>query len=276
MTADERAAHDDLHALTRATQAIWDAKADFWDAQMGEGNAFHTQLVGPAAERLLAVQPGELVLDIGCGNGQFARRLAALGARVVATDFSARFLERARERTSTHGDRITYQQVDATDSGQLLALGAGRFDGATCLMALMDMTTVEPLLAALPRLLRPGGRFVFVIPHPCFNSNATRLVLEEEDRAGELVATYAVKVTGYLTLPPGKGAGMPGEPEPHYYFHRPLHALLNAAFRQGFVLDGVEEPAFAAGTSGTRPLSWLSFHDIPPVFAARLRLPTQG
>jgi SAM-dependent methyltransferase len=268
MSTDDAA----LRALTRETQVIWDAKADYWDAQMGEGNAFHSQLVGPAAERLLAVQPGESVLDIGCGNGQFARRMAALGAQVVATDFSARFLERARERTTQHAERIAYQQVDATDAGQLLALGTERFDAAVCLMAIMDMTTVEPLFASLPRLLRPGGRFVFVVPHPCFNSNAVRLALEEDDRAGELVATYSVKVSGYLTIPPGKGAGMPGEPEPHYYFHRPLHELLTGAFRHGFVLDGIEEPTFDASMTGSRPLSWLNFHDIPPVCAARLRV----
>src|SRR5258708_39754800 len=87
---------DDLRALTRETQEIWDRKAEHWDARMGEGNAFQLHLVGPAAERLLAIQPGETVADIGCGNGVFARRLARLGAFVVASDFSPRFIERAR------------------------------------------------------------------------------------------------------------------------------------------------------------------------------------
>ena len=44
--------------------------------------------------------------------------------------------------------------MDATDAAQLLALGAGRFDAAVCNMALMDMTTIDPLLRALPRLLK--------------------------------------------------------------------------------------------------------------------------
>lgn len=36
---------------------------------MGEGNAFQRVLVGPASERLLAVQPGQIILDVACGNG---------------------------------------------------------------------------------------------------------------------------------------------------------------------------------------------------------------
>ena len=90
---------NDLQAFTRETQEIWDQKADFWDERMGEGNLFQRQLVGPATERLLAIQPGETVADVCCGNGVFARRLAQLGATVVAADFSPRFIERARARS---------------------------------------------------------------------------------------------------------------------------------------------------------------------------------
>jgi SAM-dependent methyltransferase len=237
---------------------------------MGEGNLFHRVLVGPACERLLGVQPGELVLDIACGNGQFARRMAQLGARVVATDFSQRFLDRASERSSEHSASIEYRLVDATDEAQLLALGAGRYDAVTCLMALMDMTTIEPLARAVPRLLRPGGRFVFAIQHPAFNSNAVRFALEEVDDGGELVETRFIKVAGYLDVPPAKGAGMPGEPAPHYYFHRPLSELLTTFFRVGMVLDALEEPAFGPEHYSTTPLSWMNFVNIPPVLAGRL------
>ena len=266
----ETTQHGSDRDLVAEMQQIWDAKAAFWDERMGEGNAFQRLLVGPATERLLAVQPGELVLEIACGNGAFARRLAQLGARVVATDFSARFLELARARPSD-GAPIDYRQVDATDAGQLLALGKGRYAAAVCNMALMDMPMIEPLLAALPRLLTPGGRFVFAVPHPAFNSNDTRFALEEVDRDGTLVETRSVKVVDYLGVRPGLGMGMPGEPTPHWYFHRPLATLLGACFAAGFVLDGLEEPAFEITEPGHRPLSWTQFRGIPPVLAARLR-----
>ena len=259
--------------LNDETRDIWNAKADFWDERMGEGNAFHRQLVGPAAERLLDVQPGETILDIACGNGQFTRRMADLGARVSATDFSERFLDRARSRSAAYADRIEYRQVDATDAEALAALGNQRFDAIVCLMALMDMTTIEPLMATIPHLLKPGGRFVFVIQHPCFNSNGVSMVSELIDDGGEEHVTHSLKLSRYLTLPPGKGMGMPGEPAAHYYFHRPLHAVLGTAFRHGLVMDGIDEPAFPEPDE-PRPFSWLTYSDIPPVFAARLRATT--
>ena len=138
-------------------------------------------------------------------------------------------------------------------------------------MALMDMPTIDPLLRSLARLLVPAGRFVFAVPHPAFNGNAVRFGLEEEDRDGTLVETRFVKVADYLRVPPGKGAGMPGEPVPHWYFHRPLGELLGACFAAGFVLDALEEPAFAPEDADGTPLSWLHFHDIPPVLVARLQ-----
>jgi SAM-dependent methyltransferase len=262
--------------LTEETRAIWEAKAEFWDERMGEGNQFQRTLVGPATERLLALREGEQVLEIACGNGQMARRMAQFGATVVATDFSQRFVELATARTREAGlsDRVTFQQVDATDETALLALGEGGYDAVVCNMALMDMTEVEPVFRAVARLLAPRGRFVFTIPHPCFNSNGIRLTLEEEDRGGDLVETAAVKVVDYLDIPPGKGAGMPGEPAPHWYFHRPLSVLLPMAFNAGLVMDGIEEPSFPPDTAGTtnRALGWSRFTSIPPVLAARMRV----
>jgi len=71
--------------LNEAVREIWNRNADFWNQRMGEGNEFHRVLIGPAQERLLDLRPGESVLDIACGNGQFARRLAGLGAEVLAS-----------------------------------------------------------------------------------------------------------------------------------------------------------------------------------------------
>ena len=264
---------DDMDAQARLVaevRDIWDAKAAFWDERMGEGNAFQLQLIGPAVERLLAVRPEEQILDIGCGNGVTSRRLAHLGARVVAIDASARFLELARSRSQDLLRRIDYQLVDATDEAQLLALGEGRFDALVCNMVLMDMPTIDPLLRASRRLLSPGGRFVFAVLHPAFNSNAVHFCAETETRGdGVEVTTHAVKLSDYLVVPAGKGTGMPGEPEPHWYFHRPLHELFGAFFRAGFVMEALEEPALTTQDVNPRELSWSNLPGIPPVLVAR-------
>jgi hypothetical protein len=140
-------------------------------------------------------------------------------------------------------------------------------------MALMDMAVIHPLVSALAELLKPGGRFVFAILHPAFNSTGTSLWLEEATSAtGELVVSRGVKVLRYLEPEARQGVGIPGQPYPQYYFHRPLSVLLNVGFGVGFVLDGIEEPGFGPGDEGPSEFSWARFQDIPPVLVARLRL----
>jgi len=265
----------DLKRLNEEGRELWNQKAAFWDELHGDyGNKFHRWLVEPSALQLLELAPGEAVLDAGCGNGALARRLADLGARVTAFDFSDELIRLAEGRNPTGDAGVQYLVMDATDENALLQLGAGRFDAITCTMTLMDLPTVAPLFRAAARLLRDGGRFVFATQHPAFNSNNPIFVHEKEDRDGVVSDAYAVKLRAYLHLPPVKGAGAPGEPAPHYYFHRPLGELLGAAFAAGFALDALLEPAFSeADAEAADGLSWLNLNQIPPVLTGRLRLP---
>lgn len=253
----------------------WERNAQFWDERMGEGNDWLELLEMPAILRLLQVQAGERILDIACGNGLTSRRLADLGAQVTAFDFSTNLIAYAQERSREYAGRIQYHVIDATDETALLTLGEGMYDAALCNMALFDMAEIQPLLSALRRLLRPGGRFVFTVVHPCFNNNHMALVAELKDQAGQAVTRYAVKVWGYRTPSMRFGAAIFGQPEPQPFFHRPLQDLLGACFKAGFVLDGLEEPAFPPDhPPGRNPLGWSGkYSEIPPVLAARLRLP---
>lgn len=266
---------EDLRRANQETRDAWNQNAAFWDERMGEGNDFVEVLIWPATERLLELHPGERVLDIACGNGLTSRRLAAMGAHVVAFDFAQDMIAHALERTTEHAERIDYLVLDATDEAALLALGEGRFDAAICNMALFDMAEIEPLMRALARLLRPGSRFVFSVIHPCFNSPHMAHVAEMEDRAGDIVTAYSVKISTYISPTVAHGAAIPGQPKPQLYFHRPLQGLFGTCFDAGFVLDAVEEPSFPPDhASGRNPLAWGgNFSEIPPVLVARMRLP---
>jgi ubiquinone/menaquinone biosynthesis C-methylase UbiE len=258
--------------LNRAVRDTWDRKADFWDTLMGDGNLFQRELIGPASERLLELRPGERVLEIACGNGVFSRRMVDLGADVVATDFSARFLDLARARDAGRARAPEYRLVDATDADALLALGENRFDAAVCNMGLMDMATIDPLFRTLKRLLKTNGRFVFSVLHPTFNAaGATILGLEMEDHDGTWTRIPYVKISRYQRVPPRLGVGAPGEPEPHYYFHRTLSVLLQSGFTAGFALDGLAEPTFPGDGNAEGPFNWGSVREIPPVLVARMR-----
>lgn len=268
---------NELRDANEETRQAWNENAAFWDQRMGEGNDFVEILVWPATERLLNLEAGQRVLDIACGNGLTSRRLAAMGATVVAFDFAEEMVAHARQRAGCFDDRITYHVLDATDRKALLALGEGQFDAALCQMALFDMAEIEPLLSVLPRLLRPGGLFVFSVIHPCFNSARVTHVAELEDRDGKIITSYAIKVSSYMSPLVSRGAAIPGQPRPQLYFHRPLQVLLGAGFEAGFVLDGLEERAFPADHQTSRnPLSWGgNFSEIPPVLVVRLRTACQ-
>jgi len=226
----------------------WNANAEFWDERMAEGNDFFNLLVWPAVERLLRPRAGERLLDVACGNGVTSRRLANVKASVTAFDFSEAMIHLARKRGGE--DAIDYRIIDATNHEELLELGSASFDGALCNMALMDMADIGPLMSALGSLLRPDGRFVFSVVHPCFNNPAAVQMGELEDRAGTLVTTYSVKISRYLTSYTKVGLAMHEQPVPHPYFHRPLSALFAPALEAGMLLDGIEECAFPPEHAG--------------------------
>ena len=86
------------------------------------------------------------------------------------------------------------------------------------------------------------------------------------------MTTYSVKIADYITPHTRKGLGVRGQPTPHYYFERPISVLFNACFDAGFVLDGMEEPAFDGSERSGWPGGWQNYTEIPPVLAARMRL----
>jgi 2-polyprenyl-3-methyl-5-hydroxy-6-metoxy-1,4-benzoquinol methylase len=250
---------------------VWERLAPWWDQLMGEaGDEFHRVVVRPTVLDLLDLRPGQRVLEIGCGNGGFARQLAELGAGVVAIDQAEAFIRSARSRP---GPPVDFRVVDATDSGQLSRLGPDSYDAAVANMVLMDMPEVETLYQSLMQLLRPGGRFVFAVIHPCFGTAESAPSREEDpdirerllararkpiqaasgpipvrtrQRLAEAVAAVRAVTASlrYLEARHMRVQAMPGQPVGHWYFHRPLSELLNPAFDAGLVLDHIAEPPY--------------------------------
>lgn len=255
--------------LTDDSQTRWDEIAEFWDDYMGEkSNRFHREIIRPKTEELLAVKEGQTVLDIACGNGNFSRRLAELGAKVVAFDYSPKMVERAKVRSQNHLNCIEYQVIDATNYESLMTLGRDRFDSAVANMALMDIADITYLTKALAMILKKNGVFVFSIPHPCFQTPSTRKVHETEDINGEIVTRNSVQITKYLTPEPCKTIGIKGQPVPHLIFHRPFSYYYNLFFKSNFVLDGLEEPSFQIDESANNKFDW---YELPPAVIFRFR-----
>ncbi|MDE0079953.1 MAG: class I SAM-dependent methyltransferase [Caldilineaceae bacterium] len=254
---------------------VWNYNSAFWDNRMGEGNDFVNVLCWPVIEEMLSVQPGQLVLDIACGNGLTSRRLGRLGARVVAFDVAEEMIRIARARSLADDGDIRFHVLDASDEEGIAEVCDEKLDAALSNMALFDMAEIEPLFRILFSLLKPGGCFVFSMMHPCFNQAHSALFCERQEVDGEEVNSYGVRVSGYMTPTMHKGRALAGQPLPQPYFHRPLYALLSIGLNAGFVLNGIEERAFPAShPPGRRDVSWgPNFSEIPPVIIFRMLRP---
>jgi len=253
---------------------IWRRIAGWWDDFLKEGNEFQTNLIMPATDRLLAIRPGEAVLDVACGNGNYSRRLARQGARVVGFDVAETFVERARERSHGVEPEIEYLAIDATDEHAMRSLGDSRFDAVVCSMAMMDFDPIDPLLRSVRTLLKPGGRFVFSLPHPAFSSHDTSNFVELlKTPDGQMKQVFGVRVGGYIEPKAARSIGIVNQPEPHVLWHRPLSEIFRRCFDAGFAVDGFEEPTFARAERGKSksPFSWANVPEIPPAVVIRVR-----
>ena len=105
----------------------------------------------------LALQPGDTVIDLGCGPGLYTTQLAQRGLRVTGVDYSRRSIEYARAIAAEHDLDITYRYQN-----YLTLEDAGQYDAA--LLIYGDLCVLAPekrdaLLRRIHRALKPGGRF---------------------------------------------------------------------------------------------------------------------
>src|SRR5688500_9987195 len=122
-----------------------------WDSTLyDESFGIITQL-GAGVVELLAPQPGERIVDLGCGTGGLTAQIAAAGAAVVGVDASETMIARARELYPllrfevARGEEFTVATpVDAVFSNA----------------ALHWMSPPEAVVTSVLRALKPGGRFV--------------------------------------------------------------------------------------------------------------------
>ena len=124
-----------------------------WSAVDYAENAAFVPELGAAALALLNPQPGELILDLGCGDGVLTERIAAAGARVIGLDSSDAMVEAARARG------IEAYVADAEAGLADHAERFGRFDAVFSNAALHWMTQVEAVAAGVFAVVKDGGRF---------------------------------------------------------------------------------------------------------------------
>lgn len=217
----------------------WDALAAWFDEKQGDvGDLWHRALIHPCLLQVLGPIESAKVLDLGCGNGSLSRQLARRGAQVTGVDASAAIIHRARERESRAPLGIAYHVADAA---RLSMLPDASFDVVVSCMALMDIADAHGALQEAGRVLRPRGRFVASLCHPCFDiGNDSAWALE---RVGYDTTVYR-KVSRYTepreqTIP---WRIAPGQFLDTRSYHRPLSWYFRTLRAAGFVITAFEEP----------------------------------
>ena len=148
----------------RETQAAFDSVAADYDGP--RGNNAQIQDMRQEMWRWLdaTFAPGSRLIDLGCGTGLDAVRMAQRGHQVTATDWSPRMVERTGERAAREGvtDGVRALAVGAQELARLQ--GTGGFDGAySNLGPLNCVPELHDVSRECARLLKPGGALVFTV-----------------------------------------------------------------------------------------------------------------
>jgi ubiquinone/menaquinone biosynthesis C-methylase UbiE len=208
----------------------WDNAAESWVDFVRKGKDYYRdELNNPAFFSLLGSVDGQLVLDLACGEGYNTRKLARKGAVVTGVDFSHRLIDLAKAEEAKVRLKIDYHLSDAA---RLKEFSADHFDIVTCFMAMQDIENYEKAMSEVCRVLKAKGRFVFSIPHPCFE-----MIVEDGNRISTNAKYFGVaedhihwKMERLL------------KPFETTSFHRTLTDYSNVLHDNGFLIKRLIEP----------------------------------
>jgi len=220
--------------LRPSTNEVNRAQREYWDTEGArlyrDFDDTNEALLAPFGQTMLdaaRLQPGEVVLDVGCGHGtttlEAAERVAPSG-RVVGVDISAAMLEPARQRVAAAGlENIELLHADA----QLHAFEAASFDAVISRFGLMFFEDPQQAFTNLAHALRPGGRLVFVCP-------------QEPLKSEWVVVAFRAAIAAVGRTP---GLGGPDAPGPFALADgdRLTRLLTGAGFRD-VMLEGATRP----------------------------------
>ncbi|MDP3487535.1 MAG: class I SAM-dependent methyltransferase [Bacillota bacterium] len=234
------------------THTHWGDVAEWYDALVGdEGSEYHRKVIIPGVLRMLELNKIDAdrpqMLDLACGQGVLCRRLAEEGCEVTGVDAAAPLLEAAKKRNVQDRLAIKYTLADVTellaDNGTpAYGLRAGTSDAVTIVLSIQNITPLSPVWEACHALLKPGGKLIVVMMHPCFRVPKQSDWLWDEASFTQLRAIrhYLGGADVEIQTHPGHAAhGQDDSTTTH--FHRPLQAYVNTMGNAGLYIDNIQE-----------------------------------
>lgn len=219
-------------AVSSPAAERWEGNSDFWVRIIRERrDRYRTELTDQAMLSAVGSCEGLDVLDAGCGEGYLSREIAARGARqVTGVDKSAALI--AAARAAAHGQPVArFNEADLA----ALPFGDASFDLAVVNHVLNDLPDITGPVGELARVLRPGGRLVILMLHPCFYGYraervAIRRTLPVADYFAARVIEQPFEVDGIIS------------PDATITWVRPLETYTQAITGSGLHITAMTEP----------------------------------
>ncbi|CAA9557469.1 MAG: hypothetical protein AVDCRST_MAG86-311 [uncultured Truepera sp.] len=224
-------------------QTHWDPVAKWYNGWVGKrGSLYHRAVAIPSVMDLADVKPGELVLDLGCGQGVLAPHVLKRGGRYQGVDGSRTLIGLARRHHAepSHKNAAQFVLGDVRKLDELPEVKEGSADVAVFMLSIQDMDPLGDILKAAAWALKPDGRVVIFMLHPAFR--VPRQSGWGFDPGRKL--TYR-RVDSYLS---SRGVPMKAYAEvtsrssgTTWSFHRPLSVYVNTLSELGFRLERLDE-----------------------------------
>lgn len=216
-----------------AKNTSWSPVAKWYGGIVGDsGHYFHEHVILPGIKRLQEIGAGESVIDVGCGQGVFARTLAH-NVDYTGVDFSKDLIQEAKKLTKNA--KHVYYVADATKG---LPVPSDSFDHAVCILALQNMKDGAATIANIGSTLKHGGDFVLVINHPSFR--IPRQSSWGKDESNKLEYRRVNRYLSALEIPINAHPGLSDSPLTWTY-HNPLEYYVKAMKSAGLVVSDLEE-----------------------------------
>lgn len=223
----------------RSSKTYWGKVAKSYDKLIGEtGDKAHSLVINPIVLDFLGDLKGKIVLDAGCGNGYWSRRLAQRAKKVVGIDFAEELIKIANSKPFS--PNLEFRQGNLKE----LECPDSEFDIALCNMVLMDVDDLDKVIGELARVLKPNGVLVASIIHPCFENppNTTALKDKKGRKIGILVKHYFK--TGLVVDAKQKW----DDRHEYQHYHYTISNYLNTFSKHNLYVDLTSEPNWAEMT----------------------------
>lgn len=217
--------------MNKQRNSSWEGAAKWYDQSVGEkGHYYHQEVIVPGLLRLMDIEKAKepKVLDLGCGQGIFARHLPS-HIPYLGLDLSQTLIKSAKQRSNHE-----FQVADVTKKLSL----PSDFSHAAIILALQNMEEPKGVLKNARAALRHGGKLYIVLNHPCF-----RIPRQSSWGYDEEKKIQYRRVDRYLSpmqIPIQTHPGKPDRGETMSY-HLSLTDYSKALFETGFVIEQMEE-----------------------------------